>query len=462
MAQYVVAGGSTVSGVIKRMIEFGQLTEETANKFIENTTDLYLTSIGETLSKKSTFSKEKFVKNAIKLYQKTYNQPWFKSAKKVVDSGGYQISINYVKVEDIPDFMDAYFELYDHPDVGKDCAYMLSLDIVGDQPTFESVDQLDKLNRMFLERAKEVDTERMFFVYHFINPKLEKFWWQLIEDYGKYFKHFSIGGLVAFSRGSSFPFSIYALPLLKIINFKQKHDMLDSFNFHILGVSSLTDIVTFIIIEAAIQKVYDIDVKINFDSTRVLRETSVGKRIPVFIDGHLRSLTYRSDSLHLRAYNNMTNADLIKFVYEKLNEKHEFTIDIPANITKEVIYKDNGDGPIKREIECPLILASIDALAESVDAFIERSHKAIDAWFTGHDTYAESIIRDMLIDANYGKQTKGSTFKTRAILNTLELIKQKPDNNLLNQMIAKTLASGQPLKIFDNPDLVDVASVDIF
>ena len=283
VAKYVVAGGSTVSRGIKSLIENKIWTIDDVNKFLEKTTNLYLSSIGESLSKKQTFNKDRFVKQVVKSYQQTYNVPWFRNVGKVIDSGGYQISIGYIREEDIESFIDAYIELLLHPDVGGSCEYMLTLDIVADYPYIKTKESLDKLNRLALDKIIQHDTSYVYFVYHFVNPRLESFWWELLSDYFSFFQHYSVGGLVAFARHSDFPFNIYSLPLLKILQKKLEKQDFRPFCFHILGVSSFTDIFSFIVLEKYLRLVYDIEVSINYDSTRAVRETALAKRLQFFL-----------------------------------------------------------------------------------------------------------------------------------------------------------------------------------
>jgi hypothetical protein len=460
MSKYVVAGGSTFSFGLKKLIELGYWHIDGINKFLNEVTDLYLTSIGEMLSKKGKFDKDTFVSKVVKAYDKVYHNEWFGNAKKVVDSGGYQISINYVKVDEIPDFIDAYIDLLNHPKVGQSCEYMLSLDIVGDKPTFSSVEELDYLNRLSLEKTIQYDTSKVFFVYHFINPRLEKFWWKLIEDYHSYFKHYSIGGLVAFSRGSNFPFNVYVLPLLKIINLKRSYNDYDPFKFHILGVSSFTDIFSFIVFEKYLKEIYDLDIQINFDSTRAIRETSLAKRLQIFYENHLVPISIKSSNLNQRIFNELTNADLAKYALQELIDKFDINIELPEKLTANVIYKDDGKGSIYREYEVLFILASTYALQKTVNLYEDEANAIVKAMLDGDEIKAQNLILEAIEVTNYGRRTKNALHKARSIFNSLKIIKDRPSMQILNNLMERTMEGVQPFKVFDgqvySKDLEDV------
>jgi len=452
MAKYVVAGGAAVSNVMKHMIKDKFWTVNDIDNFLSKTTDLFLTSIGEGLSDKKPFHKNKFVKQVIRSYERVYHNEWFHSAKKVVDSGGYQISVGYIKDEDIPDFIDAYIELLQHPSVGGSCEYMLSLDIVADRPIFKSLQQLEELNRHSLEKTIQCDTSKVYFVYHFVNPRLEKFWWQFVEDYFDYFTHFSVGGLVAFARASSFPFNVYCLPLLKIINKKIQKQRFEPFTFHILGVSSFTDIFSFIVFEKYLKIIYDMDISINFDSTRAVRETALAKRFQFYFEDKLIPVSYRSKDLHKRVYKHYTNADLLKIAIQEMIEEFNMQVPLPDEVKAETIYKDNGKGGIKREIEGVTMLASINSLQKTVDLYQEEAELVVKSVLDGNLAKATDLIVEALTVTNFGKRTKKVIHKARALLNSLDVIRQKPSMETLNHYMERTLEGVQNFDIFDRPN----------
>ena len=147
MAKYVIAGGSTLNQLCKSLTETNIVTVDKLHNFFNKTTTYLLTSIGEVLSKKQVFDKDRFIKNVVKHYTKVYESPWFKGLmQKVVDSGGYQISVGYITDYDsLYSFIDAYIDLLNHPMVGQTSSYMLSLDIVADYPIIKTIEDLKVL-----------------------------------------------------------------------------------------------------------------------------------------------------------------------------------------------------------------------------------------------------------------------------------------------------------------------------
>jgi len=461
MANYVVAGSTTVSMTIKKLIEMNLWSLEDAHRFIRNTTSYYLTSIADGYNTKTSFSKEKFVNHVIKLYTKTYENDWFGITKRIADSGGYQISMGYIPEEDIYDFIDAYIELLKHPVVGRSAAYMLSLDIIADYPVFTDVSKVEMYNRTALEKIIEYDTSNVFYVYHFVDPKLEQFWWKFTVDYFDYFNNFAIGGLVAFGRDLAFPFNVYILPLLKIINEKIKRQQFQPFTFHILGVSSFTDIFSFIVFEKFLKQVYDFDITINFDSTRAVRETAIAKRIQIFYNGNLIPVSFRSKDLHKRVIGDKTNADIVKHVCDHFQKTYNYKLDLPDTISASDLYNDNGNGSVKREIEGLMILASIESLQKTVEVYEEDAEEVVNAILSGDIVRAERYIMHSMIITNFGKKTKKVVEKARALLNSLEITLQKPTNQMIDDLLFRTLEGVQPFKLFRNKSISNQLS-DLF
>ena len=462
MSSYVVAGGTTVSTMIKKLIDLGVWTIEDAHNFINKTTPYYLTSIAEGYNTKTPFNKDRFVKHVVKSYKRTYENEWFKPVKRIADSGGYQISVGYIPEENILEFIDTYIELLNHPVVGKASEYMLSLDIVGDYPTFKDLNKLEEFNRISLEKTIQYDTSKIFYVYHFVNPRLEQFWWKFTLDYFDYFNNFSIGGLVAFGRDLAFPFNVYILPLLKIINEKIARQKFEPFKFHILGVSSFTDIFSFIVFEKFLKEVYNFDITINFDSTRAVRETAIAKRIQIFYNGKLTPLSFRSRDLHKRVVDDKTNADLVKYICDYFNKNYNYNLQLPDKIEASDLYNDNGKGSVKREIEGLMILASIESLQRTVEVYEEDAENVVKAMLTGDIMRAERFIMHSMILTNFGKKTKKVVEKARALLNSLEIIQQKPDNKTIDEFLYRTLNGVQPFKLFDGSIPSNQVLTDLF
>jgi len=462
MAKYVIAGGSTLNQLCKTLTETNISTVDKLRNFFTKTTSYLLTSIGEVLSKKQTFDKDRFIKNVVKHYTKVYESPWFKDPmQKVVDSGGYQISVGYITDYDsLYNFIDAYIDLLNHPKVGQTSSYMLSLDIVADYPIIKTLEDLKNFNELSLQKTLEnPNKDKVALVYHFINPKLEEFWWNIIEKYVLSFKHYSIGGLVAFNRSNSFPLNVYILPLLKILRKRVDNQIYEPFIFHILGVSAFTDIALFVLFEKAVKHFYGIDVNINFDSTRAIRETSIAKRFQFFYDNHLMSIDYKSSLLNQRCYKSFTNADMIVKVLEYLSSVYGFDIDIPRPLTAKDIYKDNGNGSIKKHIESLFILASIESLQQTVNFVTPIVEDLFKAFINNDETHFEQYATYLLEVANFNKRTKSLVHKIRSLKNTLNLIALKPDYNTLKPYMLRALEDVYDFQLFDKQRYENLASI---
>ena len=314
---------------------------------------------------------------------------------------------------------------------------------------------------MSLQKTLESpNKDKVALIYHFINPRLEEFWWNIIEKYILSFKHYSIGGLVAFNRNNSFPLNVYILPLLKILRKRIDNQVYEPFIFHILGVSSFTDIALFVLFEKAIKHFYGIDVTINFDSTRAIRETSIAKRFQFFYDNHLLSVNYKSSLLDQRCYKSLTNADMIIKVFEYLSSVYGFTIDIPKTLSAKDIYKEDGKGAIKKHIESLFILASIESLQQTVNfvrpIIVEDLFKA---FINNDETHFEQYATYLLEVTNFNKRTKSLIHKIRSLKNSLNLIALRPDYDSLKPYMQRALEDVYDFQLFNKERNENLTSI---
>ena len=100
------------------------------------------------------------VDKMIKAIHKFRKPDFMKNASIYLDSGGFQVSMGAVNSTDVPTFIDMYYQFIE--DYSNDIEHAFLLDIppgpgTAADGTFQSYDEIYKLNKMSYERASQLD-----------------------------------------------------------------------------------------------------------------------------------------------------------------------------------------------------------------------------------------------------------------------------------------------------------------
>lgn len=434
MPTYVVAGGTTINMQVYDLIQKGYATYDSFKKFVDDTTNLYLTSIGEVLSKKDTvFDVEKTLKKAKKLFTKTYfdssSVMRYANVKPVIDSGGYQISVGYINKNDINKFFD-YYKAFLEWIKPENVSYVFSLDIIGDVPTFSHPKEIEEwnkriINRMLNELPDGYIPDKLWFVYHFIHRNLEPLWWKLLQPHFHKFRHFAVGGLVAFQRVNTL-IPIYAIPLLKIAFYKKLNNLLDDFTFHILGVSPAPEIFNFVVIETLLNHL-QIPIRITFDSTSAIREVTIGKVIRYMTkDGKAYAIPYGyKDILKKHPTLKKTPLEVIQEIVDDFNRLYGFKIPVPNQISD--IFPDGIKSAPNPYYERIFILQHI-----RFNQYICKYYQPIMQEIIQQDLYDknpekfELLINQFITNVSLKGHTRSVIDKIKSIKRLIQFVRSNP------------------------------------
>ena len=322
-SNYVCAGcdclGIFFSKFFKNWPDY--INEKQATDFFHNNVDRFLFSFGTGLSYKS---RKIPINHAGKIKQqveKIRSYSYLNDSSLYIDSGGFQVAMGAINMEDMPTFINLYDEfLHENNNLFN---YAFVLDLPPSESVFNSYSELERMNRLSYQRFADFEQalkDKMIFIYQFRSPALYEIWNKFIwdEDLTNGFTNFSCGGLVANSASDqNVPFIVYSIPIADMVAYA-KSKKLTKFNFHVLGGANYLDVFYHKLFTKHIKEVHDIDITITYDSSAVFSALAVARFLPCFdLDDNLSRVDIRSSVLHRKFQRELTVADQL---YRMMND----------------------------------------------------------------------------------------------------------------------------------------------
>lgn len=357
---YIVAGGFNFLNVLQKSLENIKKTEnieidkQAIEKFCETCFSRVLLSFGLGLDKNS-----ETIKNEEKYKESMYktlniNKLNIKNFKKYLDSGGFQISMGYLKKNKIENFINMYYEFL--KDYNESFDYAFTLDIPPNETIFESYEEINDLNiksykKLYYNLDQKI-LDKLIYVYHFRTPKINDIWYNLTFGKDGIFnniniKNWSVGGIVAGLKGeSSIKYITYSLPLTIILK-KEIEKNNKEFNFHILGGSTYRDILFYSMIEKIVKEKFNVKINITFDSSGLFKQFLMGRFLDVNLDNNfdIFKLILKSETMFKKnnTLNNYKNIDIVFKIFKMLNEKFNLPMLNYSNIYNHnnILYKSS-------------------------------------------------------------------------------------------------------------------------
>jgi len=238
---------------------------------IFNYFDNYLISFGEVATSPG-WSLTSLISNLDKiLKEKPDNMTLY------IDSGGFQIIMGYIYISRINDFIQSYH--FSLKKLYKNIDRIFSLDVFNKGL---SLDQIYNFNRESTQESikliKEIPeiADKQIYVLQTSNLESFKIWRTLLleEEVYKYFKLWSIGGLVGLKKTTNAKFNHAVPATLWLLTYKQK------FNFqinqmHWLGQSSRVSFIAMGLFE----RLYNINM--TSDSSALVRFAPIEQKLPL-------------------------------------------------------------------------------------------------------------------------------------------------------------------------------------
>lgn len=408
---FVVAGASSLFQLIDVCLELNIVSTESINNTFDNTCDSFMFSFGDRLGKDKDKKKEwpKYVKHQLKALDEYISKPYMQSPNRFmyVDSGGFQIQMNYLNNEDIPDFMDS-FDIFLRLAKNK-IHYAFSLEVSPSTKFSSKYQEVLDLNlKSYNQHARLPDEfrKKILSIYHFRTPKCLEIWRKVLIDTELYkkFSVWSIGGMAANSQIVQVDRPpLYSCAVADIIRYELNKGNKEVY-VHILGTSSEFDLVLVSLMKRYAKKYHDVTLIITMDSSKVAQQICLGRFNDIIMpNGQIDRIELSSKEM------NVTDRDGVSSI-DKYNQVIVPALNIYGNKFNTVtdFYYQEGHpraGSIMHEVSLAnmlYVLHYMQTLYTTIDSKVEILENCID-----DEDYIDQMNKIMSFKSNKTITAKG-------------------------------------------------------
>lgn len=451
--QYVVAGSDTYVQLMGRFMDNNPtyFSDQHIADFMDQNINKFLYSFGAKISYKTKKLSKRHDKAFLKKIHQIRSRSMMDKTELYWDSGGYQISNGGIKTEDMPRFIDLYYNtILNNPDLFE---YAFILDIPpgpGSIDIFNSYKQIEDFNRFSYQKCldtipEEIRKDRIIYIHHFRTPSLYRTWHKYLFEEGlaEGYNYFGTGGIVAnISSDILIPIILYTIPLSSIITYVKQQKM-KSFRFHILGGANLVDVFYHKLFSHHIKHCHGLDINITYDSSAIFKGLTVGRFIHIRNKwGNIVKVNMKSDVLHLKFDPRESGIEETITTEQKLYQlcnmvamKYGFKELNPAD---DPIY-DPRTNALNRSVHMYLFCYILE-LYRDIEIEAEKfSEEVYHHYLAGDKMKFDEQCINFVKSLSRGKPTKKQRAKTFSIYNSLDILKNLDldyNENLVNKYMS--------------------------
>jgi len=452
---FIEAAITTATGIFKRRIEDGVLTDEGVKKLLDEylpgyiySTGLYMTTNRKNTEKQKEGilngkAKEYFMRDILAIKDSKFldKQPL------LLDSAGHQVIMGYLPLDNALIWTENYFKFVHETD---EIDFAFSLDIHADIPTpgFTHPQILWDVNckscdNMFSTLDDE-SLKKIIWVLQF-KGKLLNLWDALHNKYDifKKINKFAIGGVAQGNNTQTVSYPLYMIPAALIIHGIKNNLWADYYLLHILGVMAPTDFLQFAVIQQCAERFHGINLQVSNDGSSILRGQSASASFRFFLGKTSHKISFKSGDLNKRIESipSLTNEQLIKKIVKLLSDQYGF-----KDITDEPIYIDDK---LNQKYWSFIILASYIYYSNLQNFAVKTADELLTAYQKGDRILFDQILQNYLITLNSGRVTRNLHNKMKNYWDAIEMLEE-----LNIKTILETNTRVFPnLRIFDHGDL---------
>ena len=401
--------------------EYG--TDEAVNSFFHANVNKFLTSAGIYIREDKKVD-ERVINVYVKLLDRILSKKYLQDCEIYVDSGGYQIQCGMVEREEIPTFIDLYYNNFLENNHQK-ISYAFTLDLAPGYKAcpYHSWEDLKELNIESYSRAANLPKEikdKMIFINHFRTPKLRKIYKELFDTFATGFSHFGTGGLVSMSSIKNPPPCVmYTVPLMDVIDHAVKNN-LKNVTFHALGETEFKSMFTHCFFEKHVKEKFGIDLKITYDSSSIFKSLGMG-RFTYHLDPSdltIWKVDLRSDYCD-NIYRNspLSNADVF---YNEVNDAVVPHGMKTVGTKNDLLYYD--DGKFNNLFYAYGIFQMFNTFKQVQSLCYKIVDKLYPLYVADDDISFNQYVESWMLKFNNGKSSKKVYNRANSIYNSLKML----------------------------------------
>jgi len=429
---YVIAGFETLFCIFDNFIKnkkgryTNNFSRDDISKFHSETCSGFLHSYGQAFSGKKRY--KNYNKSEANVFIKCRNSGLFNKSLFISDSGGFQISIGKLTVNESNLLQILYYEFLEEYHHVLDRAFILDIPPGPGCEIFKNFNDLYNLNLKSYLRAKNLPQEvrdKIIYIHHFRSPKLWEIYMKILRDYDMFdsFKYHGTGGIVAnMSSDMGIPMIIYVLPIIPLLNecIKYKRNRL---NFHVLGGSNFRDIFFYELFQLQVKKIHNIDLNITYDSSGLFKGLMCGRFLQVYDNNNnFVKLNIKSDNLEQRFKNDMKVKDKFKSFIQDISIRHPYIKPIKIDNIYEV-KEDGSQGTFYEEIKVYAMLGMLDQYSIVQEMMKNKAAEIFPLYEAGDFEKFNKESSKLVQSLNNGKITRKQTIKSRSIIKSLDMLR---------------------------------------
>lgn len=276
----------------------------------------------------------------------------------MIDSGGFQILMNYISKNRLREYIDTYHILLKQFQSNID--YIFSLDVLNKNLSKEEIFEYNKYSiESSLKIFKKYPNlkDKQLFIVQSRFPETLEIWKKIIDDNNIFdiYSRYSFGGLVGLKKETNAKFNHFVPMLFWLLTYaksKNKENIIK--HVHMLGQSSRLAIITAIILEEIL------NIEITMDSSEILRFSPIEAKLPLIYKNHDDEFDFARDKDHLavmiannikhkhRDYNleealetlkktgKVSNPDFVEIVCQGIDSTLEFGYLLKNNLIEDI------------------------------------------------------------------------------------------------------------------------------
>jgi hypothetical protein len=434
-SDYICAGVQTLNNILENFYRDphrgfnNHFTRADLSSFFGQTCNMFLHSFGQNLRKRKNM--EGYADNEAKMLRGMKQGTIFSQSEIVVDSGGFQVSMGDLDLQQTRALIDIYHDfLVTHKNV-YDRAFLLDLPPgQGGHPEFFKVyDDIYRWNYQSYTRAASlpIDVKRkLVYIHHFRTPALWDIFMKIMRDDNLFaeFEHHGTGGMVAnLASDANTPCITYIIPLIPLLN-EVKRNNRNYLHFHVLGIGNPRDIFFYEFFKTHVKKVHNIDLLISYDSAGAAFKQLNRARYILVYDGHndmVVKMYVKTNNLDKRfGRNNMSVLDAYSNELNTMANKYGFKT-LPLRSASD-IYQDGGEGTFHDPVKIYSMLYSLESMKQIQEVAKQRSDSLYPLYEARQIEEFNRGVEMVTRKFNHERITRKQKAKTNSLVRSLDML----------------------------------------
>ena len=414
------------------MERFVTATVPSVIKIIENSIPEYMDAIiknfipnglisfgGCVVPRKKLVEKEKYLESICKVIEKTRK---YKTLNLMIDSGGFQIIVGDILLEDADNFLDYYVTFLTNYGHLFDEAFTLDLASVFEGGQKELYDK----NLNSLTKTSEVgkNIKKLLFITQYDDYIYFDVWKKLIYEDPYIMDRYNMYSMSGLSfvptLEKNVPISHYSiglsLMLCRLIEQKVKAKR----RWHVLGTGSPKQIFVLYLIKEIIKAKYGIEFLVSYDTSATAKKVMVGRFFEYFneIDNSVIKINLRYKELNKRIQhmNHKSNKSILMEEIYKMAD----LINLDKNSISDKIY-ESEKGSFCQDIR-PLVSVIDNYEQMKIDNYLQVISKQIVKEYLKDDSHTLDQIYEVIFKLNHYGNSKECHRMAKRYLNTLNFL----------------------------------------